>query len=277
MEFLKRNIFLASVVVVLLISSIALGMVIKNLHGEVKKYEEEVKLIIESEKNFANSPHALTAANVKQTEANYQIAAESFRGLITRLNEKYPPPDVKADMTALKFKNFLRQVCIRLENLLRSGDIWIPDALKYFTYDKYMRPDVLPSANEIELIMKQLEIVQEIMYLISQSQVSKLLEFKRLNDLTTIKRDLYDYMPFSLVLTGNVESIRRFINSLAEAKYFMMVRSLKLKASPAKQNTRPANKADTVVTKNDRLVYSDQMTDMTATIVLDYFTFHDKE
>lgn len=264
---------------VLIISTTVLGIIMNNLHKEVEKYEKDVRLIIESEKSFANSPYALTTANVNQTEANYQIAVKSFQGLITRLNERYPAPEVNANMTALKFKNYLRQVCIRVENLLRSGDIWMPDALKYFTYDKYMKPDVLPNNGEIKLIMKQLEIVQEIMYLVSQCQVNKLLDFKRLNDLELVRRELYDYMPFSLTLTGSVESIQRFLNSLNEAKYFIMVSSLDIKAAPISQNKPPVNQAQQekrILNKQARLVYA-KKAEVKASILLDYFVFHDKD
>ena len=278
-EFLKRNIFLTLIIIALFISTIALGFIIKKLNNEVENYEKDVKLIIESEKNFANSPYALTAANVNQAEANYEIAVESFQGLVNRLNERYPAPEVNANMTALKFKNFLRQVCIRVENLLRSGDIWMPDALKYFTYDKYMQPDVLPSGSEIKLIMEQLEIVQEIMYLVSQSQVTKLLDFKRLNDLQLVKRELYDYMPFSLTLTGNVESLQRFLNSLNEAKYFIMVRSLNINAAPIPQNKPPVNQTrnkDRLLSKRNRLVFN-KKAELKASILLDFFIFHNKD
>ena len=279
MEFLKKNLFLTILIAIVLVATIAMSVLIKNFSENVKKQEKEVELIIKAEKGFANSPYALVQENVTQAEANYKMIAENFAGLIKTLNEKYPAPEVNADMTALKFKNFLRQVCIRMENLLRSGDIWMPDALKYFTYDQYMKPDVLPKNAEIKQVLKQLEIIQEVVYLVSQSQVNKLLDLKRLNDLKFVKRDLYDYMRFRLVVSGNVEAIQRLLNSFHEAKYFILVKGLSLKADPIKQNSKGGSRsqgAQKVLSQYTRPVYA-QDAKVTADISLNYFVFHDKE
>lgn len=273
MEFLKKNLFLTILIVIVLAITVVMGVLIKNLSEKINKQEKEVKTIIKSEKGFATSPHALTQENVAQSEANYNTLAENFAGLIVTLNEKYPAPEVNADMTALKFKNFLRQVCIRMENLLRSGDIWIPSSLKYFTYDEYMKPDVLPNSRQIKQILKQLEIVQEIVYLVSQSQINKLLELKRLNGLNFVKGDLYNYMQFRLTLSGNVESIQQFLNSIHEAKYFIMVKNISLKAEPIKQKSRGSGKANKVLSKHKRSVYAGDAK-IKADISLNYFVFH---
>lgn len=280
MELVKRYLFLiVTAAVTVLITGIA-AVIIKGRIAEKEKFRVEVDHIVEAEKSFTASEYALNADNVTKAQERLSKADQKFGELIAQLSEKYPLPVVVTDMTPPKFKRHLPQVCIKMENMLRGEDVWIPDSLKYFTYDNYMKPDMLPSAEEVTAILKQLEVVQELVYLVSQSQVKQMTTFERLNDYKLIDRDLYDFMPFSVTLVGNLKSIQRFLNSLHDARFFLMVRTLDLEVAPIKRNDPPGKGregTEELLPKNKRLVYDDDPPDLKVKVVVDYFEFHDKE
>ncbi len=276
MELIKKNLFLVISVVVMIILSVIASVIIRSYHKDIDKYAEQVKNIVEAEKSFVTSPYALTTDNVLQVEKNYEGTVAKFREMIDKLNERYPSPEVNSDMTPLKFKLYLRQVCIKMENLLRGEDVALPDSLKWFSFDRYMQPDVLPNNEEIKSILNQLEIIQELIYIISQSEVKSLDRFSRSDDINLTERKLYGFMPFTLSLSGNVNSIRRFMNLIPEARYFYMVRNLDLEASEPRMNDAPDVKRNKLTPKHERLLYSAE-TIVKVDFVVDYFEFQDKE
>ena len=163
-------------------------------------------------------------------------------------------------------------------NLLRGEDVYIPDSMKYFSFDRYMLPDVMLGGEEINLILKQLEIINELMYLVSQSQIERLQSFVREAGHVTIKRDFYDYMPFRFELIGDIGAIREFINSLNDAKYFFMLRTFELNARATKKKGSAGGiSSEEALPKRKRIVYSSRPTEVTVKLSVDYFEFHNKE
>ncbi len=279
MEVIKKHIFWIVLCAVLVIGTVAAGLIIANFNNQIGKYQEEVNKIVEAEKSFITSSYALSEENKRQASQNAETTNNQFRQLIKDLTEKYPPPHINSDMSALKFKVHLRQECIKLENVLRSEEVSLPSSLQYFSYDRYMQPDVLPDSAEITLILKQYDIIQEIVYLISHSGINELQELIRMNDLSLINRDLYSFMPFRLKLTGNLKSVTRFINSLLDAKYFFAVRSMDLNINESQLNPNPTlvgTRKIQNLPKHQRLAYSTEA-QLTVNIILDYFEFHKQE
>lgn len=280
MKFIKNNLFVILLGVTVIIVTILSVYVIFQKMDKVVEYEKDVKRIIETERSFTSSPYALLKSNEEQAQANLEIAEEKFVSLISELNEKYPAPEITSEMTALKFKRYLRQVCIKMENLLRSEDVWIPDSLKWFSYDNYMKPHVLPTAGEIKQTLKQLEIIQELIYVVAQSEVTKFEAFRRVSGHKMEKRDLYDFMPFSLSVTGTFDTVQHFTNMLYDAKYFFMVRNLDLSVGGVKMKSPPnfkSRKRGDSLSKDKRMAYSDEAAEVKISLTLDYFEFHDKE
>ena len=118
------------------------------------------------------------------------------------------------------------------------------------------------------------------MFLISQSQLKKLEAFNRLNDVKMEKRDLYDFMPFSLKVTGTVDTLKTFLNSLHEARFYFMVRDIDFSVSRVQELPQPGGPRSgkpEPLPKNKRLAYSNEPPTVRADIILDYFEFHDKE
>lgn len=278
MDILKKNIFLVVLSLIVLISAIIAGVVVAGYNKQIAMYEKDVKLIIEAEKSFVTSRYALTKDSVNQAEHNYLIAEEKFNDVIAELNEKFPRPNISSDMTSLKFKKFLRQTCIRMENLIRGENIRMPDNLQWFSYDKYMAPDVLPNKDEIDMILNQLEIVQEIVYIISQSEIEELGNFRRPDALKMTQRDLYNFMPFILTVTGNLKGIQGFLNSLHDAKYLFIARDVSILTNEPTRNAVPnfSDKKNVALPKHERIVYS-QEAKVKAQILIDYLEFPVKE
>ncbi len=280
MQFVKTHIFLIIIAVSTALSGVVGAILIVSKNNQIKKFKVDVDKIIAAEEGFITSNYALITDNVIRAEENYSKIQEKFDETIKHLEEQYAAPVVDADMTPLKFKLNLRQFCIKMENLLRGEDVYMPDNLKYFSYDEYMQPDVLPNNEEISLILNQIEIINELIYLVSQAQVDKLLKFKRSSGHKTIKREFYNFMPFELQLVGDIEKIQQFLNSLNEAKFFFMLRTFDLTARGVKSKSRPSSQkrnSDKPFTMRERLAFSSKPAEVTATMTVDYFEFHKKE
>ncbi len=280
MQFVKKHLFLIIIIASTVLSGIIGAVLIAGQNNQIQKFKVDVDKIIAAEEGFITSKYALITDNVIRAEKNYSKIQEEFDETIKQLEEQFAAPVVDADMTPLKFKLYLRQFCIKMENLLRGEDVYMPDDLKYFSYDKYMQPDVLPNNEEISLMRKQIEIINELIYLVSQAQVDRLVKFRRISDHRVIKREFYNFMPFELVLVGDIERIQHFLNSLNEAKYFFILRTFEIKTRAVKMKNPPSSKrrnSDNPLSMRERLAFSSKAAELTATMIVDYFEFHKKE
>jgi hypothetical protein len=172
-----------------------------------------------------------------------------------------------------------------------------------------MGQDVLPGPDEIPLILRNLEIAQELVYLLSQAQVQSVDEFSRQAELEPVERGLYSYISFGIRVGGTVESVRIFLNSLNQASYFFIVRSVNVKTPGADlrgptsasatesatedrdspgagrgrtvepgtgQSGTGASAQQAYLPKRDRVLFSEQRV-VVAEIAVDYVEFHIKE
>lgn len=252
MDVVKKYLFAIVLGTLTLITCVAGGIVVYNFQSEASKYEQKVKDIQQSLKDFRSFRWALVQQNVEKAKENRDGTEKEFNALLKKLEELSAPTmsdDERENWSPLRTKNRIKENCVRFENMLRGENIHLPESLAMFSFDKYNDPKTLPKKDDIPQIIKQLNIIEDLIYLISRSEVTSLDRFERKDGLKVTKRDLYDYMPFGITLTGSVGSIRSFLNNLVSwneedgARYFYLVRNLTVEAKSERTFSNPYHTA----------------------------------
>lgn len=233
MEILKRNLLFVIFGAVVLGATIGFGVYMTTISG-VERGEKRVGAIRQKLEGIIHSNVALSAENVLQSEANSTLSDGKFESLIDKLKGDYEivDPTDNQDFTVVTVKEHLRQVCTTMENKLRGRDVMMPSDLQHFTFGKFMDATYIPEEEEIGLILKQLDIVHEIVHLLAQSRIHSLSSIGRKDDLRLEKYDLYDFMRYTLTFHGTAQSIQRFMNSLHGARYFFVISTCNIAADP---------------------------------------------
>jgi hypothetical protein len=308
MDFLKRNIGMTIVSGIGLALSIGCIVIIVKTHKEAAQFQQQVIDIKQSLEKFQRTQFALTQGNVEVANANSELAKRKYEEFMQSLSQRRAKDDL-GSFSRLGAKNHLTKICTKMENQLRSSDITVQDSQTSFSFGQWMGQDVLPGPDEIPLILRNLEIAQELVYLLSQAQVQSVDEFSRQAELEPVERGLYSYISFGIRVGGTVESVRIFLNSLNQASYFFIVRSVNVKTPGADlrgptsasatesatedrdspgagrgrtvepgtgQSGTGASAQQAYLPKRDRVLFSEQRV-VVAEIAVDYVEFHIKE
>jgi hypothetical protein len=300
MDFLKKNMGMTIVSAIGLALSIGCIIVIVQTHKDAAQFQQQVVDIKQSLEKFQRTQFALTQGNVDIANANSELVNKNYVEFMQELEKRRAKDDL-GSFSRLGAKNHLTKICTKMENQLRSSDITVKDGQTSFSFGAWMGQDVLPAPEEIPLILRNLEIAQELVYLLSQAQIQEVEEFSRQLELAPVERDLYDFISFGIRMTGTLESVRTFLNSLNQASYFFIVRSVSvgtpeagLRGPNAARTTdeggageggrdprltetgAPTTPVRTFLPKRERVLFEEQRI-VTAEIAVDYVEFHVKE
>lgn len=287
MDVVKKHLFLIVSAILAVVMAAVGGYFIYITQQDVAKWRTKVNEMQEALKQFRAEQYSLTPQNVEQAEANHKIAEQKFGELIETLTKfSVPEDETRAELTPVRAKSQIKDICTQMENQLRGEEIAIPAGLSSFTFGEYMRPSVMPTSEEIPMLFKHIEIVQELIYLVAQASPKRLDAFARGGDeLALVKRDFYSYISFNVTMTGSPESIRRFMQSLPNSRYVFLIRSLTTSGEAGTADSAAETSGDVAgdvagdgggKTKAARLVYSRSPT-VKAVFSLDYVEFHTKE
>ena len=250
------------------------GYFIFTTWQKADKSEAEVAAIKDKMITFTKADHPLKLSTVDQAKANSEAASKAYNDMLAILVKKTAIAGADADkIDPIGAKNRIEKGCTKMENMLNGAGVEFSADMRQFTFGPFMNANRLPRREEIPLLLKNLEIVQELVYLISSSGVTQLSSMSRSESLDPSRRDLFNYISFNVTVSGDADSVRQLVNTLQAGKtYYYFVKAMTLTA-----NTKLAdNGADSVVgrSKLDRLALK-QSQQITVGLQIDYIEFHE--
>ena len=226
LDFIKGNLFLAVFAVICLALTAVAGWDTISKQSKVNQYKKQVEEVRSSARAFAKFKWMLSPKNEDKAKANASMAKENFAATLKKIVDRYNvKPQSDSDMTPGQVKNLIRRRSLVMENKLRGENIEIPESLKNFTFAPYLGSKVFPNPREISMIMRQLEIMDEVVNLLAGSGIAQVTAINR-DELEPTSMDLHSYIEFKVKLVGEHASIVHFLNSLHDSKYFFVLRKI---------------------------------------------------
>ncbi len=228
MDFIKRNLGLLAFLLVSLVVAGFLLLGIFRARRDLVARRKEVAADQEWLKNSGDLKIALTPENVDMARKNHEVAQKKLTELRRWLWQKFSIPSQTT--TAVECLRMIKSECLAMHQLLKSKDIGLAQSCAYLSFGTKVTD--LPGAEEVPVILKQLQVVHEIVRVVSTSYVTQIQDLRRLTDTTILEREDYDLIPFQIVVVGELPRIRLFVNQLQQkARYYFMVRYLSLEAA----------------------------------------------
>ena len=231
MEFVKSNIvLLLAATITVALSVVIIFFTFKTL-DEMREFEQKVKNLRDSQDEIKKFDWALDRQSVRVAKTNSDVAREATEGLSAGLKKKYPAITIDGPMDALGLRHHLRSECGHMTRKLLNRGVELPASLGFFDFDKYMQANYFPERDEIQAVRRNLEIVKELVDLISRSGITTLGSLKRTRpELHPAATDLYWYTPYRIVAMGDIAQIQELIRVLGSSNYFFIVRHVRLSA-----------------------------------------------
>ena len=229
-DFVKGNLFLAVFGVICLGLTAVAGWDTISKQSKVNQYKEQVEEVRASARAFTKFEWMLSPKNENVAKSNAEMAEKNFTATLSEIVDRYNvQPQSDPDMTPGQVKNLIARRSRVMENKLRGENIEIPESLKDFTFGPYRARDVFPNPRQIFMIVKQLEIMDELVNLLAGSEVTQVTTINR-DELEPTSMDLHSYVEFEIDMVGKHASIVHFLNSLHSSKYFFVLRKIDIEA-----------------------------------------------
>ena len=227
-DFIKGNLVLTIFAVISLAITAVAGWDTISKQSKVNQYTKQVEEVRASARAFTKFKWKLSPKNADIAEANAVMARENFEATLDKIVERYNvKPQSDSGMTSGQVKNLIGRRSRVMENKLRGENIEIPENLKNFTFAPYLASTVFPNSREIAMIMKQLEVMDELVNLLAGSGIAEVTGINREElELTTV--DLHSYVELEIDMVGEHPSIVHFLNSLHDSKYFFVLRKIEI-------------------------------------------------
>lgn len=229
MDILKRHLDMVIIGSSVIVLTLLLLVLIIKTTRQVKELEVTVQEIQNRENDFLKLKYKLDPKNVRLAMENRDLAESSLKKLREQLADHYRILDfTNSSSTPVEFKRNLQN---RTEGMCKTLDVHKIDypraQLKTFGFDYFLGATVIPNANDIALVHKQLAIYEELIQIISRSGVRSINRLQYRGDAKSpvaTDRDLYNFFTYDLQIVGDVNSIQRFTKELNESELLFVVR-----------------------------------------------------
>ena len=227
MQVLKRHLFLISVGVVTLVAVVVLLVWFSGINQDMGEWQRKFQNLMSQMETFRRSTYALDKKNVETMKGNALIAQQKVADLKRELREKYPPIPFGPTMSVLELQLFLRNKCQAICQKLSYKNVKLDPALQWFNTDGYLRPDANPDDAESKKVRKNLEIVEELVSGVAcEPPVEAIVSLTRVTEGLDMKPgpdQLYDYVSYRMMVTGNITQIQGFLDALSRSGRFFIV------------------------------------------------------
>lgn len=238
MEYLKKNLTLTISLAVALALAVVLGVKIKQAAGRASEAGDMVEALRNFGENETRAPFSASNANLEISGANFARASREIEkikmALYARSRVEYNPR-----VSNTQCKNHLAEQTKMLVAQLRSSAnmIQVPQspAAEGLSFSDVLSSEKLPDeATEVPVLMKQFEIVKEIVRLVALCQVGTLNEISRIGGVGAAVTNDFEVMPLRIRLQGDFGAVKEFLTKLQnDSKYFFVIRNVTLSAPAA--------------------------------------------
>ncbi len=212
MDVLKRNLGLFAFCLASVVLAMVLLVMTQRHVSQASEYEKQVAELETFFGNLRRLPVSATESNVQVMEANYEQISnrlERVRGILWR-RSNIPV----RQYTGVECKNILREETLRMRNLLEGHGIVVAPAVSGFSFESILAADALPSQQEVPVILKQLEIVKEIVRLTDVAGVFQLTNLERTMGLQSHAAGMYNVVPFKMTVAGPLRDVKELVTML---------------------------------------------------------------
>lgn len=233
MDFIKRNMFLVILGSVVIIgTAVLMVMIFESLAG-FKERKKRVEEISRDEEKFKNRSYKLDKGNFDIAENNRKLVQGALDDLQEELRETYTMIDFSNhDMTPVKFKESLRNRTEVMHQVLQISQINVPGNMRNFGFDNFLQPAVIPSHEQIAAVTKQLQIYDEIVDILSRSNVKdvKVWAFKgdNWNPAPLVHQvhneNLYQYYRYEMSVTASVPDLQVLLKNFNDSSFCFVIR-----------------------------------------------------
>ncbi len=232
MDFLKKNLGFTIVMGVALVMAVILAVKLQQTVGradEAARQVDQLKSFAETEQRAA---YSATSDNLEISEANAIKARQEYDRLAMALYAR-SQVDFNPNVSGIECKNLLiegvRFLRLQVGRKMPEADY---QGAASFSFGEVIASEKLPDrVAEVPVLMKQIEIVKEIVKVILLTDLEKIQDLKRLGGVGTAHQDGFEVMPFSLTVQGRFSAIKDFLTRLqSSSQYFFIVRNVSFSA-----------------------------------------------
>lgn len=241
-DILKRNIGLTVFVLISLVAGIILLLLVRQQASRAGELQTAVEDQVAFFEGIARERVAVTRSNLEIAERNRALAEARLGNLRAMLwnRSNIPIPRYRG----VEAINILRQETALMQEALFERRVQIPAGIRRFSFGAVLDRDALPDEEtEVPVLMKQLELVKEIVRLAGESYITEFTDLQRLTGATVVEGEHYNILPFRVVVTGELPRVKRFVTRLQrDAAYFFLVHHVQVQAADSVQEavrTRP--------------------------------------
>lgn len=232
MDFIKRNLGFLLFLAAALVVPAVLAVLWWQTAAETARFRQQVQ---EQEKfldGVRRGQFALNQDNVQVAKRNQALTEEAFREFVRTLTVRYGLP-ARTGVEPLECVRIVKDQRERMEKELTdpAKKITVSQGARNFSFDAILSSSTPPLAADVPVILKQLQIVGEIVRAAATSP--GLREFGGISrplGLAAADQDLYQVVPLEVSVSGNFKSIQRFVNQLQQRQTagIFVLRSIEL-------------------------------------------------
>jgi len=228
MELIKKNIGLIIGGVISLALCVFIGIRMGSALGRASDSRKKVE---EQRTFFAGVKQEnilLDSENVRIAGDNQAIAEKKFLELRRALAAK-SQIDPLAPASAYQCVQQLQPALTTLSRKCAEAGIMVAPQYKYFSFEEIALNPKLPDENDVVKIFRHLRIVQEVVRLLVEAEISTLAKLDRSMKLEVLEEDLYTVTPLQINISGEAGHIQKFVNLMTTGSaYFFFLKKISL-------------------------------------------------
>ena len=233
MDFIKKQPFMTLFLVVSIVVAAFLAVKIKSASDSARQSGEKINELKAFGLKERTASYSANQTNVEISEENLKQTQDKLLQLRQAL---YQASHVKFDrqVTNTQCKNHLFEGTGKLVEELDKKGIFVSEPAKYLSFGTVINAENLPDeTTEVPVLMKQFEIISDIVEIMKNSEIARLISLNRPEEVRTADKKQFQVMPLSMTIEGSSSSVERFLSDLQKDKnYYFVIRNITFTAKP---------------------------------------------
>ena len=231
MEFVKKNPIFAIVIAVCVVAA---GFFLLRMRAAARAGEqsyEKVEKLSDFAQREKRADFSATLENRETAAANKLRADRELQDLRMGLHAR-SRIETSTNVSGIECKNLILEATRSWRDLLERRLVQVGTTAADFAFGEVIGSERLPNqTSEVPILLKQLQIVGEVVNLIVSSNISGLQSVARPGGVAVASEQYFTLMPFSVRVDGDLAAVKEFLTKLqADSDLFFVVRSVTLSA-----------------------------------------------
>ncbi|MDT8390786.1 MAG: Amuc_1100 family pilus-like protein [Lentisphaeria bacterium] len=233
MDFIKKKPLMTLSLVIAVLAAAFLAVKIKSASDSARKSGEDIERLKKFGEQEARATYSATEGNLTRSAENLEKTQQRLRELRTALYEA-SHVEFNGQVSNTQCKNHLFEETGKLVEGLAREAVFVTESAKYLSFHDVINADKLPDeVVEVPVLMKQFEIIREVVSLMKKAQITQLVSLKRPSGVGVAEKGEFQVIPLSMQVTGSSSSVKDLLTRLQkDSKYYFMIRNVSLQSSP---------------------------------------------